>query len=832
MAVLCLFAAPLLVAGLPAAQTFAAEPSAFGDRDMSAPIDLSQAYRLPGIFATDLAFHDESGTLRGSFTAWNNEQSAVGGLQYNVEVRGADNDTLFDRQAVRVPFALAALEKKTVAFSYAPPALPAGSYRLRIQIVTQNGRSLGWEDKDLRVSAGAASFATLQAASVSLPGAAGQQLDPLSGPNVDAHGRFTLQAVAENDGSAILTVTPVLDTYAFDIARGGVSSQNYPSLTLVPGERKTIEVPVDAAGKPEVYSALLRLTSKGRTISSLGEFRWVVKGADADLLPLRVMQIGMKAGDQTVARVDFVGAADAQTRLTGTLQVQLLDDKGILGQASVSGVSLTDSIAESLARITLTRDLAGTPVLRTIITDTAGQLLDQSDIRLAVPAASLVAASAASSRISFAAFVLVILALAAIAYLATRKIPHLALRGAVMAGFTLLLIGGAVGTKTFAAGNGNGIEVFTPEDGSAHFHDLPGPVIALFINAPIHDATYSRNAVPLQYRVTYGVCQNRIGYARVLGRVDVTGAKQSTLAGVNADWRIVHNQLYSLDYNTCVSRHGQAAASVCKAQTDFDGTLDLSTVLPSNVCSTTLQMVAKLGQSGLSPANGQPQDIPDSSVVPAPPGGLGTLGFRWGHAVNLWLNFDCSGSSSSSRSSSSAAPQCSDGIDNDGDGLIDRGDPGCHTDGNVSNIYSYDANDNSEYNSTSGGQTGDGNGQSNGNANTTVNNQVNNAAQNNTVFGGNANWWGSVTVTPTANATVNNQVNAGAQNTTVSPFGGNWWGSANTTVNNQVNNAAQNNTLFGANTNWWGSPTVTPTANATVNNQVNAGAQTNVGWRW
>jgi hypothetical protein len=41
-------------------------------------------------------------------------------------------------------------------------------------------------------------------------------------------------------------------------------------------------------------------------------------------------------------------------------------------------------------------------------------------------------------------------------------------------------------------------------------------------------------------------------------------------------------------------------------------------------------------------------------------------------------------------------PQCSDGIDNNGNGLIDANDPGCHSDGNSSNPASYDPNDNTE----------------------------------------------------------------------------------------------------------------------------------------
>jgi len=45
-----------------------------------------------------------------------------------------------------------------------------------------------------------------------------------------------------------------------------------------------------------------------------------------------------------------------------------------------------------------------------------------------------------------------------------------------------------------------------------------------------------------------------------------------------------------------------------------------------------------------------------------------------------------------------AAAQCSDGIDNDGDGLIDAADPGCHSDGNAGNPASYVPTDNDENN--------------------------------------------------------------------------------------------------------------------------------------
>jgi hypothetical protein len=56
--------------------------------------------------------------------------------------------------------------------------------------------------------------------------------------------------------------------------------------------------------------------------------------------------------------------------------------------------------------------------------------------------------------------------------------------------------------------------------------------------------------------------------------------------------------------------------------------------------------------------------------------------------------------------SEAGGTQCSDGKDNDGDGLIDAADPGCHTDGNANNAASYDASDNNEANGETKGSGG------------------------------------------------------------------------------------------------------------------------------
>jgi LPXTG-motif cell wall-anchored protein len=53
--------------------------------------------------------------------------------------------------------------------------------------------------------------------------------------------------------------------------------------------------------------------------------------------------------------------------------------------------------------------------------------------------------------------------------------------------------------------------------------------------------------------------------------------------------------------------------------------------------------------------------------------------------------------------------QCADKKDNDGDGLVDAKDPGCHTDGNPNNADSYDPTDDSEAGGGGGGGGGGGN---------------------------------------------------------------------------------------------------------------------------
>ena len=93
-------------------------------------------------------------------------------------------------------------------------------------------------------------------------------------------------------------------------------------------------------------------------------------------------------------------------------------------------------------------------------------------------------------------------------------------------------------------------------------------------------------------------------------------------------------------------------------------------------------------------------------------GSLGNAGYAWTQNYG-WMKFDCSNPASCVETDwgvpvdppdddpPKGIPDCRDGRDNDADGLIDQFDPGCHTDGDASNPLSYDRDDNNEINTIS-----------------------------------------------------------------------------------------------------------------------------------
>ena len=657
-----------------------AQASPFGNRDMDAPIDIGGAYRLPGVFATDLSIIENDGkTLLGSFTAWNNEDDTIGGLQYNIEIFGKDG-SLYEKNPIRKPFHLNPKEKRTINFSYHLPNLLAGDYVLRVQMDTNSGRLLGWSDTTLKIKNGTDSFVKITPKSIYLTNLKLEIEDPESGPNVSPDESFSLKASLKNEGEDTITFTPVLNVYDFDIAKGNGITFSLTPITLRSQESMLLDFPLKASKTPGVYAALLQVNDESDSkISSLGEYRWVVRGMAADVLPMRINRLSLDKNGQVVLRLDAVGAPDAETNVVANIKVQVTDSKGVAGEAEVLNVVLGQSVTETTARVTLKRNIVSDPTIVSTITDGTGtNVLAVSRITIDVSEHQLKPEKKVGVNVLLG-IVLLFLMLLLIYLIMNRKT---AVSLSTFSVFTIAIAAGFMlftGVQVFSAGNNNGIEVWTSPLGFGQ-PEWPGGVVQLFINSPIHDApagTYNKNAVPLQYRLSYAVCQNRITHTRVVGRFDVNGGKHTTLTGNNSsNWEVVHNQLHD-DGPLC-----QNGAGHCVQSKDFSGVLNLSN-LSSSAQNTTLQLVAKWGQSGWTNEGLSPWDVPSATISPND-FSFDTTGWQvnhgaqasFVHAVNLWLNF--------------AQPVCSTNSQCGTDGFT--GGPFCTGNGVYKNYITYTCN--------------------------------------------------------------------------------------------------------------------------------------------
>src|SRR3989338_8016423 len=190
-------------------------------------------------------------------------------------------------------------------------------------------------------------------------------------------------------------------------------------------------------------------------------------------------------------------------------------------------------------------------------------------------------------------------------------------------------------TLAGAAGNGNGIEVHSPSILTGRTNR---PTIELFINKPRHDApagTYQKNAVPLEYRVEWGVCGNKpLGTVWVVGRFAQNGGKLSTLNDANTTWNIVHFKKYSPRNVPC------SGETYCNSTNYFNGTVDLSS-LSAEACNTTLQLVGWRPMELIVTYRDLNDLISLSNRSFYNPHANNVWIKSSAHAVNLWLNFLC-----------------------------------------------------------------------------------------------------------------------------------------------------------------------------------------------
>lgn len=733
--------------------THAQAPDPYGGRTDDIPVAV---YTPPAVFADALVLQPgySRTAIAGSFTALNDDEETVGDLVYRLQLLGplpapaegeavvADTALLYDSFTSPDVFALAPGTEKNISFSYTPPAVPAGEYRLRAQVVTMHGRELGWADSSLTLTGDGLPYLVLAPIALLSPEYGDQNIPPLSGPNVQPATPLTLQTVGQNTSTVAVSAIPVLNIYEFAATRQNVSTQRLEEILFRPGEQKIFDIPVTTAQKPEAYYATLHFESAGgQRQSSLAEYRWVVRGVSGEIIAAKLAKHGTRATHTIQIDVDTVGAADAEASTTATLAATLTDDQGEVASLQSESFNLTPALQQQTVTFTLERDLVGTPSLELALRDTSGAVLDTYTVAFPLPAAELAALAEQDNG-----------ALAAAAAVAKTNLMPLLLLGAVLLVLLVVLLWymrkGKSGTPpaptamttmaflfasgliisvvlvgqhhTALAAQGNGIVIKTADLPYGQVGDDTTPQqvgrwVELFVNQPRHEQQYDPSQrVPLSYRVQWLGCKNQVNHAAVRVRYLAEGGKSSTYAGT---WTLIDDKRFTDTDNEGNSCVGVALISnhYCRPERNFsaaDGGVLLS-ALKATALDTTLQFQAAFGTV---------TDNPDTR----------NCWFGCTEAVyaldkknaitHLWLNLLRpttspsatpsasptatptpttsvlpSTSPTTSPTPSAGSPQCSDGIDNDNDGgRIDITDPGCHSDGNANNAASYNPADTSE----------------------------------------------------------------------------------------------------------------------------------------
>ncbi len=344
-----------------------AQPAPFGGRGT---LESQEVYRAPEVFVLQAHItKQENRHVEGVATFWNTEDAIVGGLTYKLELLGkldtpasndpvvADNAPVYDSLFAKDAFTLIPKEKREIPFTYtAPSQLPAGEYRLEITVATTRGRTMGWFDVPVTFTGGSQEFIDMRPAHIIVPEYAKPEFEPGSGPNVSVGKQ--VQITAQVHSKATFNAIPVFDIYRFNNAREKVASVR-GRMVRVGTNLQLLTVPVTPASTAGVYVGILSMrdATKNDQISNIGEYRFVVRGDDADILHLRMNADGFEKGNTLRAVIDYAGAADAETKIDGTITVEAVDDQGVAGAMLSEQVTLTDQINTGTSTVVLHRSL-------------------------------------------------------------------------------------------------------------------------------------------------------------------------------------------------------------------------------------------------------------------------------------------------------------------------------------------------------------------------------------------------------------------------------------------------------------------------------------------
>lgn len=352
---------------------------------------------MPNVSVQDVAVTaNDTSSATGTFKVTNNDPHYIGNLTFDYLILGPspelkagelvlDNAPIYTQIPSGSELALSPNEEKDFPFSLTKiPTLPKGSYRLRIQLKTQDDRRLGWSDAEVTLGNDLAAFGVIKGGAVeveSVDPATNEKRSvwlPFEGVNVDPGQSINLKANVQAIGANDLNGVVILNVRKGLLQTSEPEKVTGPTVAIPASTTQEISIPITAPSAPGVYEISGFVSdSQGSIVSSTAIYRLVVKGQSASIIRATIDKPATRANETATVAFSVVGSADRLGDATGTLEVAILSDGIIVGETT-STVQLTSAPTDGIASVQLKQNVSGTLGLRVTIKDKDGNVLATS----------------------------------------------------------------------------------------------------------------------------------------------------------------------------------------------------------------------------------------------------------------------------------------------------------------------------------------------------------------------------------------------------------------------------------------------------------------------
>lgn len=540
---------------------------------------------LPTVSAKDAVITQQTvESITGTFVVKNPSNDFISGVSYDISIISprpkstpgeltVDNAQEYIYRHVADAITLKPQEEKMLSFSIDTlPAIPVGPYRIRIQLISADGRRLDWTDSPITIQSTSSSkaFAAMVSGSVlvnSTDPATNETYNewaPFEGVNVAPASTFELLANASHTGKDSLRGN--IKTTIVSLLSQNPTPETFvgPEVLLVANSIKELRIPVTAPTQPGVYQITTTIQDADHNqISGVMRYQIVVTGASASIERLTLTKPAHKKGEIAEVFFSIVGPADRVTELDGKAVISLLSGTKVVGttqapvhlspdaQTGTASIALTEDAEEVLGVQITVQDNTNTTLATSLLS--FPNALPESDMPLqsATPEAS----AAIGKKFPYRYGVLLLILVSAIVtvYLSRRKKiapPTLLLLLFVIAGFALVHP---------SLANVDGIQFFTCTKVSGEDNCTANHTARLSIVTKIEPSGPFRVGEPVNYDIKVGWrgCENASSNGTISVKVLKDGGEfiNTRAKAKTASWTTLASQSVAIPRG----RHGVQA---------------------------------------------------------------------------------------------------------------------------------------------------------------------------------------------------------------------------------------------------------------------------------